>query len=220
MREGGNQGGNYGNRQHQNYNNQRGRANKPFQFRMGQNKFDNVNLGYPPMEQKKYPEFNSDQDIVNYLQSLFTTDNLNKDIYIRNSLSDDGKINILSLENYNGFKNQKVTKEKLLELIPNTTNLEIIEEGENKFIHIKDFTNLLHTLTPLETIKQQRKAMKMQAQQMMFNPQMMPEMMAYPPGFQSFNYYNYQNNFYLTPQMYHMQGYTPMYQQPYPQQGP
>ena len=186
---------------------------------VGNNKFDNIGFG---LVQNKTPEFKSDQDISTYLQNLFTIDNLNKDIYLRKNLSDDGKINIFDLEKYYGFKNNKVNKEKICELVPTTTNLELVEEKDKKFISVKDYKTMSQSLKSIDELRQQRIALQNQTQQMMLYNQMQMGMFDFGGYGMPMNYGNIPANYYFPNQqpMYPMQGYPPMYQQPYQQPGP
>ncbi|MCQ2817738.1 MAG: hypothetical protein MJ252_10780 [archaeon] len=194
---------------------------KTFQMKMGANKFDYPPAAMMPMiqpENRMTVQLQTDQDVIGYLQDLFSEESLNKDIFIRGNLSEDGKINIVELEKYYGLKNNKVTKEKIAELAPQVVNIDLVEEGENKYIAVKDFQSFSANLTPLQELRNRKKQnrMRMMNQQMMMP--MMPDMMGYgmPP---SYSVVSMQNNYFFNqqqqPPMYGMQQGFP---QNYPQQ--
>ena len=78
---------------------------------------------------------------MEYLEKMFGEQNLNKDTYIRNRLND-GKISVDNVVAYNDIKNNKINKDRIIEIIKDSQNLEIINEENKKYIKIKNFDKL------------------------------------------------------------------------------
>ena len=181
-----------------NYNNQRS-LQKP-----GLNKFD-VAGTYDQriineINKKYNVELTSDEDIINYMLYLFSIENLNSDTYIRSNLDNEGKIDMNYVTKYYGIKNNNITAEKLIELIPKIETLTLKKENDKTYIQINDFNNM--NLISLEKIKQNKKIMKEHINQANMFPQM---------GMDTNQNIYYQ--FFYFP--YQMPGY-----QPYPQYPP
>lgn len=125
------------------------------------NKFDMV--GY-----RQYPHYNfqpqntvqlsDDKQIIEHLEKLFSEESLNKDLYIRNRISN-GKIEVENLAKYNDFKNNNIDAQKLIDLSKNCKNLEIVNEDGKNYIKIKDFdeTKLMTIQQILESKRNQKK---------------------------------------------------------------
>ena len=151
------------------------------------NKFDN--FGQRPFQQnynqRSAPKLEENKDILEYLEKLFGEENLNKDTYIRNRLTN-GKILVSDIVNYNDIKKNNISAEKILEIIKDSQNLECVNEEGNNYIKIKNIDKL--NLLSLEQIIQNKKTAKMQKMQYMA-PMGYPQ---YP-----YNYINMQNNYYI-----------------------
>lgn len=224
---GNNNNGNNNNRSNNKYSNNRqnnpnrnknNMFNKNFAAnRFGANKFDVAS--YNPVEggmaQEQYykpnPVLNTDEDILTFLQDLFSANNLNNDIYLRRNINEDGKLDLSILEGYNVFKRNKISNEKIVEQIPKTNNLELSEEGDKKVVTIKGFKDM--NLVSLEALNQSRKNMRMQRNQQM--NMMYPSYDVGNPMI-AYNYYSMQNNIYFqNPGYYQMPEYGQVYQTSY-----
>ena len=161
---------------------------RPQNFNTG-NKFDN--FGQRPFQQnynqRPAPKLVENKEIIEYLEKLFGEENLNKDTYIRNRLTN-GKILVDDIVNYNDIKKNNINAEKILEIIKDNQNLECVNEEGKNYIKIKDFDKL--KLLTLEQIIQNKKAAKMQKMQYM-TPMGYAQ---YPYGY---NYINMQNNYFI-----------------------
>ena len=74
---------------------------------------------------RQYPHYNfqpqnivqlsDDKQIIEHLEKIFSEDNLNKDLYLRNRINN-GKIEVENLAKYNDFKSWKLLtkKEKII----------------------------------------------------------------------------------------------------------
>ena len=131
-------------------------------YKFGGNKFDvfnimnnNNNYSY------QTPNLKEDKDILSYLENnVFGENNLNKDLYIRNRINENGQILIDDLLNYNALKKNNITYEKIIEVIKDNQNLEYSEiEGKN-YITVKNYKNM--KLNSIEEIISNKKAYKMQ----------------------------------------------------------
>ena len=204
---------NHYNRNNNNYNNNNNRRrqgkfnkggfkkqNKFIKF--GGNKFDAINMNNNNLifNQNNYnqiPELKEDKDILTYLENIFNENNLNKDLYIRYRINENGQILINDLLNYNSLKKNNITQEKIIELIKDNQNLEYQEIDNKGYIIIKNFKNM--NLNTIEKIKSNKKAYKMQRMQqnmfqnMIFNPYM------------ASNYIYMENNFFIPSQILYPQ---------------
>ena len=160
---------------------------KPYKYfqpkkpKMSGNKFDMV--GMKPYSHYNYQQntvqLKDDKQILEHLEKIFGEENLNKDLYIRNRINN-GKILLEDVVNYNDFKNNKVDEKKIMELLKENKNLEIVNEEGKNYIKIKDFDET--KIKSAKDIYENRKNQKMQ--RMNFNS-----------GYQNYpNMYNFQNN--------------------------
>ena len=148
------------------------------------NKFDIGMKPYPHynyQQQQNLVQLNDDKQIVEYLEKIFSEENLNKDLYLRNRI-ENGKILVDNVAKYNSFKNSKIEPQKIIDLAKTTKNLEILEEEGKNYIKIKDFDET--KLKTKEQIYESRKGQKMA--KMQYNN----------GGNQQFSHLiNFQNNF-------------------------
>ena len=154
------------------------------------NKFDNVNQRMYPQPhyyQNYFPKLVENKEILDYLERIFGEKNLNKDTYIRNRLKD-GKILVDDIAAYNNIKKNNIDSNKIMEIIKDSQNLEIVNEEDKNYIKIKDFDKL--KLISIEQIISYKNMMRMRN----YAPQMGP----YPPYYNG--YINMQNNYYVTVQ--------------------
>jgi hypothetical protein len=163
------------------------RQNKYWQQKkpkMSGNKFDIGMKPYPHynyQQQQNLVQLNDDKQIVEYLEKIFSEENLNKDLYLRNRI-ENGKILVDNVAKYNSFKNSKIEPQKIIDLAKTTKNLEILEEEGKNYIKIKDFDET--KLKTKEQIYESRKGQKMA--KMQYNN----------GGNQQFSHLiNFQNNF-------------------------
>ena len=150
--------------------------------KMSGNKFDMVAM-------RQYPHYNyaqntiqltDDKQILEHLEKVLSEENLNKDLYLRNRISN-SKISMDSIVKYNDFKFNNINENKIIEVIKNSKTLELVNEEGKNFIKIKDLDETkLKTGTQIyENRKNQR----------------MPKMPYNNAGNQPFYpYYNFQNN--------------------------
>ena len=141
-----------GNKQQQNKNRQFKRN------KMSGNKFD---IGLRDYYSYNYPQssiqLKDDKEILDHLEKIFGTENLNKDLYIRYRIKD-GKILVDDIAKYNDFKSNKVDSQKIIDILKENKNLEIVNEDNKNYIKIKDFdeTKLLTTQQISDMKKNQR----------------------------------------------------------------
>ena len=164
----------------------------PYNFYSG-NKFDN--FGHRPLQPKANtypyplpkPKLDKNEEILAFLEEMFSEKNLNKDTYIRNRLKD-GKILVDDIANYNEIKKNNINAEKILEIIKDSQNLECVNEENKNYIKIKNIDNL--KLLTLEQIIESKKAARMK--KMQYYPQ-------YQYPFPGYNYISFQNNVFIYP---------------------
>ena len=169
------------------------KQNKNRQFKrnkMSGNKFDIGLRDYYPYN---YPQpsvqLSDDKQILEHLEKIFSTENLNKDLYIRFRIKD-GKISLDDIAKYNDFKLNKVDSQKLIDVIKESKNLEIINEENKNYIKVKDYDET--KLLTIEQISEMKKNQKIHRNPMnnMGNQQF------YPP------FVNFSNNVFIYNQSY------------------
>ncbi len=181
-------GNKYNNNNKRQYN--KGGYNKNYQPKGNRNtwnKFDGVNQRMYPQPhyyQNYFPKLVENKEILDYLENIFGEKNLNKDTYIRNRLKD-GKILVDDVASYNNIKKNNIDSKKIMEIVKDSQNLEVVNEEDKNYLKIKNFDKL--NLLSIEQILSNRNAMRMR--------NYAPQMAAYPP----YNgYINMQNNYYFT----------------------
>ena len=112
------------------------------------NKFDMVNKR--PNYYKPTPKLKENKEILDYINELFSEANLNKITYIRNRLTDDGKILLDDIAKYNDIKNNNIDSQKLMEVIKDSQIVECVNENNINYIKIKNFDKL--NLIPIQQI--------------------------------------------------------------------
>jgi hypothetical protein len=193
-------GNKYNNNNKRPYN--KGGYNKNYQQKGNRNtgnKFDGVNQRMYPQPhyyQNYFPKLVENKEILEYLEKIFGEKNLNKDTYIRNRLKD-GKILVDDIASYNNIKKNNIDSKKIMEIIKDSQNLEIVTEEDKNYIKIKNFDKL--NLLSIEQIISYKNMMRMR--------NYAPQMAAYPP----YNgYINMQNNYYFSfPSYPPSEGYIP-----------
>ena len=155
------------------------------------NKFDTYGQRIAPNYYQRPPiKLVDNKEILEYLETIFSEENLNKDTYIRNRLKD-GKILVDDIAAYNDIKRNNINSQKIIEIIKDSQNLECVNEEDKNYIKIKNFDKF--ELMTLEQIIQKKKEMKMQK----MTPYM-PQMGQYPfNGYGYNNFINTQNNYYF-----------------------
>ena len=169
------------------------------------NKFDIYGQRMPQHNYNQHPtpKLVENKEILEYLEKIFGESNLNKDTYIRNRLKD-GKISIDEIVAYNDIKRNNISAQKIIEIIKDSQNLEIVNEENKTYIKIKNFDKL--NLLTLEQIIANKKAARMQKMQY----SLLMGQQSYPYNGYS-NFINMQNNnyFYKFPNYnYLIGGYT------------
>ena len=206
-----NENNNYGGNK---YNNRQGgykrQAKRP-PFKFGGNKFDACNI-QKPYEQhyqenvyvpRQLPVLKEDKEIIDFLEEMFSANTLNKDLYLRRHISENGEIDINDVVNYNTIQKNGITAQKLTELMPQTKGLETKEDNGKTLVVIKGFKEM--NLNTIETITANKKAQRMQKMQQNMYSGQMGEFYPYMMG----NYIHMQNNYFIPTQGFY----------PYPQQG-
>ena len=216
------QGGRYQRKQNEGYNgnkynnrNQGYRQQKRPPFKFGGNKFDACNMQKSPYEmqyqenvyvQKQTPVLTEDKDILAFVEEMFSVNSLNRDIYLRKHLSENGEIDINDIVNYYTIKNNNLSAEKLSQVLKDSKTLEVKTDNDKTLVVVKGIKEM--SLLSLETIAASKKAAKMQRMQQ----NMYPPMGEYPQ-YMGYNYIHMQNNYFMPSQgNYPMGGYgKPMY---------
>lgn len=211
--------------QHKNQNYKRGPKRPKFAY--GGNKFDAVNAQMVFSETQHIPTtpvpppqgpllqrqavLTTDEEVLKFVEQMFGSTNLNRDLYLRKHI-DNGEIKLANVVEYNTLKNNKISEEKLIEVLKNSEELELKGE-DSKSIVIKGYKDM--TLLTVDEMLSNKKS-KMQR---MNNPMYAGPMdyMPYVGGYNN-NYIHMQNNYFMPPHFYSMPGYgQPVYYQP-PQQ--
>ncbi len=166
--------GKYYNKKGYNKNNNNNNQNRPHKF--GGNKFDSINQKtYFENQFYQTPKFNNDDEIKSFIENLFTENTLNKNLYLRYRLNDKGNFLVYDLEQYTALKKNNVNFNKIIDLLKDSNNLEIVEIDDEKYIHVKNYSQL--NLLTIEEINNNKMNMKMNRwlqnmnqNQMGFNP--------------------------------------------------
>ena len=156
------------------------------------NKFDNY--GQRQSQQNYYqrpaPKLVENKEILEYLEKMFSEENLNKDTYIRNRLIED-KILVDEIAAYNDIKRNNIDSQKIIDIIKDSQNLECVNVDNKNYIKIKNFDKL--KLLTIEEILQNKRAMRM--------PKIPYMPMGGQPFYPPFNQYiPMQNNYYINNQ--------------------
>ena len=159
---------------------------------------------------RQYPHYNfqpqntvqlsDDKQIIEHLEKIFSEDNLNKDLYLRNRINN-GKIEVENLAKYNDFKSNNIDEQKIIDLSKNCKNLEIVNEEGKNYIKIKDFdeTKLL-TVQQILDIKKNQKMQKMQFNNAGNQPY--PPLMSFQNNYIIYNTYSAFPQYYPNPGQY------------------
>jgi hypothetical protein len=186
---------------------------KKGQYKIGDNKFDLCNMHLPqmmgimqpqynpyfmqqqrePMQNQYYGKFketgpvlvdSSDKAIVEYLAEYLSIENLNKDLYLRNRIDENGYIEGTEIANHYKLKNMGITLERLTEILNENVEHPIIEAGltedDKVIVRNRDFENIKSEMVSKETIFQNRKVRSQHV-----------------PQQQTLNYVTLQNNYFF-----------------------
>ena len=204
----------YPNNNNYKYKNQGGykRPQKRAPFKFGGNKFDACNMQKGPYDQMPYqentyvpkqtPTLTTDKDVLAFIEEMFSAQTLNKDIYLRKHLSEEGEIDVNDIANYYTIKKNNVPANKISELLKESKTLEIKEVDGKTLVIVKGIKEM--NLQTIEAIAASKKTAKMQRMQYMY-PQMGGEFQPY----MGYNYIHMQNNYFIP-----SQGFYPGYNQP------
>ena len=189
------------------------RPQKRAPFKFGGNKFDACNIQKGPYDQMPYQEntfvpkpaiiLTTDKDVLAYIEEMFSAQTLNKDIYLRKHLSEEGEIDVNDIANYYTIKKSNVPANKIPEILKESKTLEIKEDNGKTLVVVKGIKEM--NLQSIESIAASKKAAKMQRMQQNMYPQMGGE---FPP-YMGYNYIHMQNKYFLP-----SQGFYPGYSQP------
>ena len=205
----------YPNNNNYKYKNQGGykRPQKRAPFKFGGNKFDACNMQKGPYDQMHYqentyvpkqtPVLTTDKEVLAFIEEMFSAQTLNKDIYLRKHLSEEGEIDVNDIANYYTIKKNNVPANKISELLKESKTLEIKEVDGKTLVIVKGIKEM--NLMTIEAIAASKKTAKMQRMQQNFYPQMGGE---FPP-YMGYNYIHMQNNYFIP-----SQGFYPGYNQP------
>ena len=145
------------------------RQNKNWQQKkpkLSGNKFDMVgmrpytnNFNY---QQQNAIQLSDDKQIVEHLDKIFSEENLNKDLYLRNRINN-GKILIEDLARHYDFKLNNINEQKIIDLTKECKNIEIVNEEGKNYIKIKEYDETkLMTVPQILENKRNQKMQKMQ----------------------------------------------------------
>lgn len=119
------------------------------------------------------------------LEYYLSVDNLNKDIYLRKQIDEEGFVDVNVILNFNNMKRHNANLSSVKEVLSDKEcSLEDKTVGEKLFIRNKNWSNLKSTLLSLEEIEQQKNIKKnynynfvtMQNNYYMMDPNMMQGM--------------------------------------------
>jgi len=159
----------------------------------------------------------SDVSILSFLEQYLSLENLNKDLYLRNRIDENGFIDCEELINHNKFKKLNISIMRLVEVLNDNPDHQTIEAmmttNEKIVVRNRNYDTLKDNLISKEQIYQQK---KMQPK-MMYNPYVNMNMGGSPN--MNLNYVTLQNNYFFTG-MPKQDGYNSMYvQSPYQGEG-
>jgi len=219
-------------------------------YKVGDNKFDMFNTHLPQMMPMMTPQYNpymipgkfqinqqympkpvfdsgiplvdsSDVSIITFLEQYLSLENLNKDLYLRNRIDENGFIDCDEIVNHNKFKKLNISIMRLVEVLNENAENPVIEAmmttNEKIVVRNRDYEGLKDKLMSKEQIYQQKKTQPKIMNNMVYNPYMN---MGGSQGM-NLNYVTLQNNYFFTgmPQEGNV-GYNPMYvQYPYEETG-
>ena len=208
----------YPNNNNYKYKNQGGykRPQKRAPFKFGGNKFDACNMQKGPYDQMHYqentyvpkqtPVLTTDKEVLAFIEEMFSAQTLNKDIYLRKHLSEEGEIDVNDIANYYTIKKNNVPANKISELLKESKTLEIKEVDGKTLVIVKGIKEM--NLMTIEAIAASKKTAKMQRMQQNFYPQMGGE---FPP-YMGYNYIHMQNNYFIPSQGFYLGYNQPIYQ--------
>jgi hypothetical protein len=144
-------------------------------------------FNYPePVDEKEFLlKEGTDQGLVSYLENFFSLENMNKDLYLRNRLSEDGFISVKDLAMFNKLKRNSVSVEKIEEVLGSGN--EVIESKlQDGFLYLRnrEWATLKDQLLSKEQIYQQNRS----AKKLMYQNQNQGSTM---------NYVSLQNNYFI-----------------------
>ena len=152
------------------------RPQKRAPFKFGGNKFDACNMQKGPYDQMPYqentyvpkqtPTLTTDKDVLAFIEEMFSAQTLNKDIYLRKHLSEEGEIDVNDIANYYTIKKNNVPANKIVELLKESKTLEIKEVDGKTLVIVKGIKEM--NLQTIEAIAASKKTAKMQRMQYMY----------------------------------------------------
>jgi len=134
-------------------------------------------MQYPPMNQQYNPYTNqqqsqnaedtndtdnSDKAILDSIEYYFSEENLNKDLYFRNRMSEEGFIDCNEIVNFNKMKNKGVDSNRIISILDEAENTLIERKEENGKVYLrnKNWVEIKPRLLAIEKIQQQKKMNK------------------------------------------------------------
>jgi len=160
--------------------------------KMGNNKFDLCNPQMPRMMDMSTPMYGSynssggdmqpgiiqnqndelrlrdtsDESILLFLTNYLSSDNLNRDLYLRNRIDENGFIDLVGVAEHKKLKFKGVTWEKLVEILkPNQDHpvIEVLFDEEKISLRNRNWDNIKETLLNVSEIYHQKKIAKKNA---------------------------------------------------------
>jgi len=196
-------------------------------FSQGNVPFQNVQF---PQQQMSRPMYDtgitlvdsSDQSIITFLEQYFGLDNLNKDLYLRNRIDENGFIDCDEIVKHNKMKNLGITLERLVEVLNENADNAIVEANitvnEKIVVRNREWEKIKEKLLSKEQIFQKKsfRSNNTNTQTMGYNPYF--NVGSTQPNM-NLNYVTMQNNYFFNgmPQENQM-GFNP-YGQQFPMMG-
>jgi len=140
----------------------------------------------------------SDVSIISFLEQYLSLENLNKDLYLRNRIDENGFIDCEEIVNHNKFKKLNISIMRLVEVLNENAEHQVIEAmmttNEKIVVRNRNYESIKDQLLSKEQIYQQKKAQPKMMNNMAYNPYMN---MGGSPNM-NLNYVTLQNNYFFT----------------------
>jgi hypothetical protein len=128
---------------------------------------------------------NSDESILEFVKLYLSADNLNRDLYLRNRMDENGFIDVFDVANHKKLKYMGVTVEKLIEILKQNLDNSIIEtrfDEERVSLRNREWDNIKDSLNNVTQIYEQKKIARKNA---------------YHNSLNNMNYVGMQNNYFF-----------------------
>jgi len=121
--------------------------------------YNNMTGGY---NQNYQPVVDSQESVLNFIESYLSLDNLNQDLYLRNRIDDNGFIEVSEIANHNKLRKGGVSVETISRIFGQNDNpiVEAFGTESGVFLRNRDWENIKDKLLSKEVIQQQKRMLK------------------------------------------------------------